>query len=171
MKSYRTMKRAALGSFANRRERSVSCIDQVVGDILSGWRYDISGLSPGHADRLRAASVGLRAAADASASPRTIDVLLISIGTLDRRLPSGGGDHSPRRAYLAHRQSSGAPEPDPCLGRISLEAVAVTGLVLSTLLWVLVAIATPLPGFLGEIAGTHPCSGSRSFHQGSIDRN
>jgi len=34
---------------------------------------------------------------------------------------------------------------------VSLEAVAVTGLVLSTLLWVLVAIATPLPGFLGEI--------------------
>ena len=34
---------------------------------------------------------------------------------------------------------------------ISLEAVAVAGLIFSTLLWVLVAIATPLPGFLGGI--------------------
>ena len=34
---------------------------------------------------------------------------------------------------------------------ISLEAIAVAGLVFSTLLWILVAIATPLPGFLGQI--------------------
>jgi hypothetical protein len=34
---------------------------------------------------------------------------------------------------------------------ISLEAVALAGLLFSTLLWVLVAIATPLPGFLGAI--------------------
>ena len=31
---------------SNRRERFSTCNDQVVGDILSGWRYDISGLSP-----------------------------------------------------------------------------------------------------------------------------
>ena len=34
---------------------------------------------------------------------------------------------------------------------ISLEAIAITGLLFSTLLWVLVAIATPLPGFLGQL--------------------
>ena len=34
---------------------------------------------------------------------------------------------------------------------ISLEAIAVTGLIFSTLLWVLVAVATPLPGFLGQM--------------------
>jgi hypothetical protein len=34
---------------------------------------------------------------------------------------------------------------------ISLEAVAVAGLIFSTLLWVFVAVATPLPGFLGGI--------------------
>ena len=22
------------------------CVDQVVGDILAGWRYDISGITP-----------------------------------------------------------------------------------------------------------------------------
>jgi len=31
-------------------------------------------------------------------------------------------------------------------GTISLEAVAIAGLLVSTILWVLVAIATPLPG-------------------------
>jgi hypothetical protein len=34
---------------------------------------------------------------------------------------------------------------------VSLEAVAVAGLIFSTMLWVLVAIATPLPGFLNGI--------------------
>jgi len=34
---------------------------------------------------------------------------------------------------------------------VSLQAVAIAGLVFSTLLWVLVAIATPLPGFIGGI--------------------
>jgi hypothetical protein len=34
---------------------------------------------------------------------------------------------------------------------ISLEAVAVAGIVFSTLLWLLVAITTPLPGFLGGL--------------------
>jgi hypothetical protein len=32
-----------------------------------------------------------------------------------------------------------------------MEAVAVAGLIFSALLWILVAIATPLPGFLGGI--------------------
>ena len=40
------MKKPALAFPANRRTHHSSCTDQVVGDILSGWRYDISGLSP-----------------------------------------------------------------------------------------------------------------------------
>jgi hypothetical protein len=38
---------------------------------------------------------------------------------------------------------------------ISLEWVAIAGLVVSLLLWVLVAIATPLSSFLGEIVQQH----------------
>ncbi len=40
------MKKTALAFPAPQRAASNHCIDQVVGDILSGWRYDISGLSP-----------------------------------------------------------------------------------------------------------------------------
>ena len=38
---------------------------------------------------------------------------------------------------------------------ISLEAVAVVGMIFSALLWVLVAIATPLPGFLRNVVQEH----------------
>jgi hypothetical protein len=38
---------------------------------------------------------------------------------------------------------------------ISLEWVAIAGLVVSLLLWVLVAIATPLPGFLTGLVQQH----------------
>ena len=34
---------------------------------------------------------------------------------------------------------------------ISLEAVAIAGLVVSSLLWILVAIATPLPGLVSDL--------------------
>jgi hypothetical protein len=145
------MKRAALGSFANRRERSVSCIDQVVGDILSGWRYDISGLSPamrtdyeqhlsdcGHCRRRQRVA-------------RTIDVLLISISTLSIVAFLLAAVIIHRVELISHIGKVQVHLNQTHAVAISLEAVAVTGLVLSTLLWVLVAIATPLPGFLGEI--------------------
>src|SRR3979411_1219283 len=76
------MKKPALAFPANRRTHHSSCTDQVVGDILSGWRYDISGLSPamrtdydqhlsdcGHCRRRQRIA-------------RTIDVLLICVSTL-----------------------------------------------------------------------------------------
>ena len=76
------MKKPALAFPANRRTHHTPCTDQVVGDILSGWRYDISGLSPamrtdyeqhlfecGHCRRRQQIA-------------RTIDVLLICVSTL-----------------------------------------------------------------------------------------
>src|SRR6202789_2504184 len=76
------MKKTALAFPAKNRSNSNACIDQVVGDIPSGWRYDISGLSPamrtdydqhlsecGHCRRRQRVA-------------RTIDVLLISVSTL-----------------------------------------------------------------------------------------
>jgi hypothetical protein len=145
------MKRAALGSFANRREHSASCIDQVVGDILSGWRYDISGLSPamrtdyeqhlsdcGHCRRRQRVA-------------RTIDVLLISISTLSIVAFLLAAVIIHRVELISHIGKVQLHLNQTHAVAVSLEAVAVTGLVLSTLLWVLGAIATPLPGFLGEI--------------------
>src|SRR6202000_3327982 len=76
------MKKTALAFPVNRRTRSRGCIDQVVGDILSGWRYDISGLSPAmrtdYDQHLSDCSHCRRRQHVA----RTIDVLLISVSTL-----------------------------------------------------------------------------------------
>jgi hypothetical protein len=145
------MKKPALAFPANRRTQHTTCIDQVIGDILSGWRYDISGLSPamrtdydqhlsdcGHCRRRQQVA-------------RTIDVLLISVSTLSIAAFLLAAVVIHRVEMITHvftmhlrlNQTHGVA--------ISLEAVAIAGLVFSTLLWVLVAIATPLPGFLGGI--------------------
>jgi len=145
------MKKIAPGHTANRRERSATCTDQVVGDILSGWRYDISGLSPamrtdyeqhfsdcGHCRRRQRVA-------------RTIDVLLISVSTLSIAAFLLAAIIIHRLELITHIGKVHLHVSQAHAVAISLEAVAITGVVLSALLWVLVAIATPLPGFLGEI--------------------
>jgi hypothetical protein len=127
-----------------------SCIDQVVGDILSGWRYDISGISPAMRTDYERHLVECAHCRRRQNVARTIDLLLISVSTLSivafllatvviHRVELA--THIARvEVHLNHAHEVA----------ISLQAVAVTGLVLSTLLWVFVAIATPLPGFLGN---------------------
>jgi hypothetical protein len=145
------MKKPALAFPANRRTHHTSCTDQVVGDILSGWRYDISGLSPamrtdyeqhlsdcGHCRRRQQIA-------------RTIDVLLICVSTLSIAafLLATVVIH---RVELVSHIFTMHLRLTPTHGiAISLEAVAAAGLIFSTLLWVFVAVATPLPGFLGGI--------------------
>ncbi len=148
---YKPMKKAALAFPANRRTLPTSCIDQVVGDILSGWRYDISGLSPamrtdydqhltdcGHCRRRQQIA-------------RTIDVLLISVSTLSIAAFLLAAIVIHRVELVTHIFTMHVRVSQAHGIAISLEAVAVAGLVFSTLLWILVAIATPLPGFLGGI--------------------
>jgi hypothetical protein len=148
---YKPMKKAALAFPANRRTHPTSCIDQVVGDILSGWRYDISGLSPamrtdydqhltdcGHCRRRQQIA-------------RTIDVLLISVSTLSIAAFLLAAIVIHRVELVTHIFTMHVRVSQAHGIAISLEAVAVAGLVFSTLLWILVAIATPLPGFLGGI--------------------
>src|ERR1700722_3252892 len=76
------MKKTALAFPAKSRSNSDACIDQVVGYILSGWVYDISGLSPAmrtdYDQHLSDCSHCRRRQRIA----RTIDVLLISVSTL-----------------------------------------------------------------------------------------
>jgi hypothetical protein len=145
------MKKPALAFPANRRTHPTSCIDQVVGDILSGWRYDISGLSPamrtdydqhlsdcGHCRRRQQIA-------------RTIDVLLISVSTLSIAAFLLAAIVIHRVELVTHIFTMHVRLSQAHGIAISLEAVAVAGLAFSTLLWILVAIATPLPGFLGGI--------------------
>lgn len=145
------MKRPALGTFTDRRERSASCIDQVVGDILSGWRYDISGLSPAMRTDYEQHLSDCSHCRRRQNVARTIDVLLISISTLSIVAFLLAAVIIHRVELISHIGKVQLHFNQTHAVAISLEAVAVIGLVLSTLLWVLVAIATPLPGFLGEI--------------------
>ena len=129
------------------------CTDPVVGAILSGWRYDISGLSPAMRTDYETHFATCAHCRSKQRLHRTIDVLLISVSTLslvaillaaaviDRleALTHLGAVHV--QLHQFHRTSID----------ISLEAVAFAGLFLSMLLWIMVAIATPLPGFLGAI--------------------
>jgi hypothetical protein len=134
-----------------RRNHPTTCTDQVVGDILSGWRYDISGLSPamrtdydqhltdcGHCRRRQRIA-------------RTIDVLLISVSTLSIAAFLLAAVVIRRVELVTHIFTMHVRLTQTHGIAISLEAVAIAGLIFSTLLWVLVAIATPLPGFLGGI--------------------
>jgi hypothetical protein len=145
------MKKPALAFPANRRTQHSSCNDQVVGDILSGWRYDISGLSPamrtdydqhlsdcGHCRRRQRVA-------------RTIDVLLISVSSLSILAFLLAAVVIHRVELITHIFTMHLRLSQTHGVAISLEAVAVAGLIFSALLWVLVAVATPLPGFLGGI--------------------
>jgi hypothetical protein len=127
------------------------CTDPVIGDILSGWRYDISGLSPamrtdydqhlsdcGHCRRRQRTA-------------RTIDVLLISVTTLSIGAFLLTAVVLHRLEALAHVGNLVHTHLHHTAITISLEAVAIAGLFVSMLLWVLVAIATPLPGLVSDL--------------------
>ena len=66
----------------NRRMPTTSCIDPVVGAILSGWRYDISGLSPDMRTDYESHLCECQHCRSKERLHRTIDVLLISVSTL-----------------------------------------------------------------------------------------
>jgi hypothetical protein len=109
---------------------SEQCIDPIVGKILAGWRYDISGLAPemrgDYESHLAACAgchsrqqvhriidVGLIALASVSAA-----VFLLAFGVIWRL--------GPRHAFW-------------------LEIAALAGFALSALIWLAVAVATPAP--------------------------
>lgn len=143
------MKKAAFSNRVARRMHS-SCIDQVVGDILSGWRYDISGLSPAMRTDYEQHLSDCSHCRRRQRIARTIDLLLISVSTLSIVAFLLAAVVIHRVELATHIAKVQVHLNQTHAVAISLEAVAVTGLVLSTLLWVFVAVATPLPGFLGD---------------------
>ncbi|HEX5235949.1 MAG TPA: hypothetical protein VFW25_11530 [Silvibacterium sp.] len=129
-----------------------TCTDQVVGDILSSWRYDISGISPEmrvdyeeHLESCEHCRMRQRL-------HRTIDVLLIGVSTASILA------FLLAMAVIQHVQ----PLHDWALvmhldGRhvaLTLQMGAMFGLLISLICWVLVAVATPAPVYLAGIALT-----------------
>src|SRR5207237_8684277 len=80
---------------------------------------------------------------------RTIDVLLITVSTLSIAAFLLATIVIHRVELITHIFTMHVRLTQTHGVAISLEAVAVAGLILSTLLWVFVAVATPLRRFLG----------------------
>ena len=127
------------------------CTDPLIGNILAGWRYDISGLSPAmrtdYDQRLSDCAHCRRRQHLA----RTIDVLLLSVSSLSILAFMLAAAVLHRIESIAHLSSSlhGHLYHTPIT--VSLEAAAIGGLVISFLLWVLVAIATPIPVLVSDL--------------------
>lgn len=106
------------------------CIDKMAGKILAGWRYDISGITP----EMRGDYVRHFAECEYCRAKRhlhrTIDIALLLLASLSAvlfLLAFGVIHHfEPRHAFL-------------------LELAALAGFGLSTLLWLVIAFATPAP--------------------------
>ncbi|HVW78965.1 MAG TPA: hypothetical protein VHB45_15225 [Alloacidobacterium sp.] len=127
------------------------CTDQVVGDILSSWRYDISGISPEMRTDYEQHFVECQHCRSRQRMHRTIDVTLIGLATLSMLaflLAIAVIHHiEPLRNWaivnLHLRQIELV---------LTLQAAAVAGLLVSALAWILVAIATPAPVYLTDMA-------------------
>jgi hypothetical protein len=126
------------------------CTDRVVGDILSSWRYDISGI----ALEMRGDYESHLAECDHCRSRqrlhRTIDVVLIGLSTVSI------GAFLLALAVIHRVQPLQHWDVGFHLGQmpfvLSLQAAAIAGLLFSLMIWVLVAVATPAPVYLTEVA-------------------
>jgi hypothetical protein len=166
MKVVKKMNKSALGLPSNRRQHASSCTDQVVGNILSGWRYDISALSPAMRTDYEQHFVECAHCRRRQTVARSIDVLLIAVSTLSILAFLLAAVVIHRVELITHIFTLHVRVSQTHAVAISLEAVAVAGMVFSTLIWILVAIATPLPGFLGEFVQKHiPADLRERFHK------
>ena len=106
------------------------CIDPVVGKILAGWRYDISGITPEMRVDYEAHLKSCELCRSRQRLHRTIDVALIvlaSVSAMIFLLAYGVIRYfGPRNAFI-------------------LEIAAGAGFLLSILLWLIVAVSTPAP--------------------------
>ncbi|WP_348266954.1 hypothetical protein P8936_13650 [Edaphobacter paludis] len=150
----------------NRRQHPSSCTDPVVGNILSGWRYDISALSPVMRTDYEKHFIDCAHCRRRQAIARTIDVLLIIVSTLSIVAFLLAAVVIHRVELVTHIFSLHVRLTQTHAVAISLEAVAIAGMAFSTLIWILVAVATPLPGFLGGIVQKHiPADLRERFHK------
>jgi hypothetical protein len=106
------------------------CVDPIVGKILAGWRYDISGLAIEMRGDYEEHFAGCEHCRSRQRMHRIIDVSLITLASVSAGLfllAFGVIRHfGPRHAFW-------------------LELAALAGFALSALIWLVVAVATPAP--------------------------
>jgi hypothetical protein len=113
------------------------CVDPIIGKILAGWRYDISGLAPemcgDYDDHFRACEH----CRSRQRLHRTIDIALIVLASVSAAvflLAFGVIRHfEPRHTFW-------------------LELAALGGFGLSALIWLVVAVSTPAPMAMVDVA-------------------
>jgi len=109
---------------------SQQCIDPIVGKILAGWRYDISGLAPEMRGDYESHLAACHRCQSRQRMHRIIDVGLIGLASISAAvflLAFGVIRHfGPPYAFW-------------------LEIAALVGFALSAVIWLAVAVATPAP--------------------------
>src|SRR4051812_10120862 len=121
------------------------CIDPVVGKILAGWRYDISSLAPEMRGDYEHHLTACHFCHSRQRLHRGIDLGLIVLASVSAGifLLAFGVIH-----HFAPRHS------------LILELAALTGFALSALIWLIVAVATPAPATVVDVARV----GARRVH-------
>src|SRR5512135_2091866 len=113
------------------------CTDPVIGKILAGWRYDISGLAPEMRGDYEAHFAECSHCRDRQRLHRIIDISLIVLASVSAGvflLAFGVIRHfGPRHAFW-------------------LEIAALAGFALSAVIWLIVAVATPAPMAVVDVA-------------------
>jgi hypothetical protein len=113
------------------------CVDPIVGKILAGWRYDISGLAPEMRGDYEAHFAECQRCRTRQKIHRGIDVALIVLASMSAGvfLLAFGVIH-----HFAPRHT------------LILELIALGGFALSALIWLIVAVATPAPMAVVDVA-------------------
>jgi len=122
------------------------CVDQVVGDILASWRYDISGIFPEMRGDYEAHFAECEHCRARRKLHRTIDFSLIGLATVSAFvfMIAFAIIHylKPQHAFI-------------------LEVGSLVGFSLSALIWLAVAVATPAPVVAVKAART----GAKKVHE------
>ena len=113
------------------------CVDPVVGKILAGWRYDISSLAPEMRGDYEDHFASCERCRSRRRLHRGIDVGLIVLASVSAGvfLLAFGVIHHflPKHTLI-------------------LELTALAGFALSALIWLVVAVATPAPATMVDVA-------------------
>jgi hypothetical protein len=116
---------------------STVCTDKVIGNILAGWRYDISGLAPEMRGDYEQHLVECAHCQSRQVLHRTIDIVLMivaSVSAIMFLVAFGAVRHySPRHALV-------------------LELIALAGFLFFSVVWLIVAVATPAPVVVADVA-------------------
>lgn len=119
---------------------STVCTDRVIGDILAGWRYDISGLAAEMRSDYEQHLVECAYCHSRQVLHRTIDIGLMVVASVSALLfliAFGAVRHfSPRHALM-------------------LELIALAGFLFFSVVWLIVAVATPAPVVVADVARIH----------------